>query len=126
MAADIAQPVAPALGKFTKVSGLKYSPEQKGPKGWDHHELHGSHQTGALIERTGGPSPRGQHGQAIKGLKNTASLNETPRAVMTLQLLATARDTLKSLRMSVKRLCGSNLKLITVKAQGEDVQNHPD
>ena len=32
---------------------------------------------------------------AIKGLKNKESLVETPRAVMTLQLLAKARDKLK-------------------------------
>ena len=36
---------------------------------------------------------------AIKGLKNRESLAETPRAVMTLQLLKQARDKLKMIKM---------------------------
>ena len=93
---------------------------------------------------------------ALKGLKNRQALKETPKAVMTLDLLIKARDKLKSLRMSAERkrviwtiltflflgsfrgsellatdsicydpmktLCGSDLKLITMKAQGEDVE----
>jgi hypothetical protein len=36
---------------------------------------------------------------AIKGLKNRESLVETPRAVMTLQLLRKARDKLKEIKL---------------------------
>ena len=43
---------------------------------------------------------------ALKRIKNPQAVKETPRAVMTLDLLIKARDKLKSLRMSAERKRG--------------------
>ena len=88
---------------------------------------------------------------AFKSLKKKEALKEAPRAVMTLKLLTKARNKLKSLRKRViwtiltflflgsfrgseilatdskwydpmKTMCGDDLKLVPVKALGEDVE----